>query len=118
MWVIKFKEKIVARQEAEHSQRIVSLIQERVPLAVFMERQSVVLSSMFNWMRGRVFPRGRIGADELLAQLGLKEYNSLEIAIITKAELLGVDYFTVENLSEEVIVANIEKYKDTALQDL
>ena len=92
MWVLKWKDEIVAKQEGIE---FVVLDKVKVPFRIFLGKDTAPLINLFDWMRLRVFPKDRIGADELLKQLGLIEYDSLEIAIVTEARLTGTDWYSV-----------------------
>lgn len=48
------------------------------------------------WAKKRCFPPERIGADELLAELGLDRYDAWEIVKRTNAVFTGMDDFWID----------------------
>ncbi|MBR1453923.1 MAG: hypothetical protein IJ593_04695 [Lachnospiraceae bacterium] len=67
------------------------------PIALFgLDGTEVTLEEFFKWIEERCFPPERVGADELLAELGLKEYNALSIVEKTKGVLSYQDNFWID----------------------
>jgi hypothetical protein len=50
--------------------------------------KSVSIIDLIGWIEGRIFPKDRMGADKLLAQLGLNDYSPFSIAKQNKACLI------------------------------
>lgn len=48
-----------------------------------------------SWIKERVFPKNRIGAKEMLKELGLKSYNIDKIAELTRCSILTDPYWMV-----------------------
>jgi hypothetical protein len=59
-----------------------------VPKELFRDEKKCNASQVIDWACDRVFPEERIGAKELLLELGLDRYEPWEIAKKTRASLM------------------------------
>lgn len=59
-----------------------------IPEELFKGRRTVTGEELVKWLSGRVFPRNRVDADQLLKKLSLPEYDPWKIAEKTKAALV------------------------------
>ncbi len=68
-----------------------------LPFGLFDPETRMVSAFKFaQWAKKRCFPPDRIGADELLAELGLKRYDAWEIIKKTNAVFTGMDHFWID----------------------
>lgn len=63
------------------------------PMELFKGKRVVSMLDFVEWISGRVFPPERIGAKQLLKELGLDEYRPYAIAMETKACLMEDPYW-------------------------
>ncbi|HZK85288.1 MAG TPA: hypothetical protein VFC58_11585 [Desulfosporosinus sp.] len=63
------------------------------PMELFTGKRIVSMLDFVEWINGRVFPPERIGAEQLLKELGLDEYRPFAIAKETKACLMEDPYW-------------------------
>lgn len=63
------------------------------PMELFKGKRVVCMLDFVEWINGRVFPPERVGAKQLLKELGLDEYRPFAIAVETKACLMEDPYW-------------------------
>jgi len=77
------------------------------PMELFRGKRVVSMLDFVEWINGRVFPPERVGAKELLKELGLDEYRPFAIAKETKACLMedpyGVAFTEGDNYREDTV---------------
>ena len=89
---------VVARNSKENPELIESTgTGLELPMNLFYGRDYVRWHEYIDWLKTRAFPEERCGADELLEQMGLKEYNPIKIARITGARM-AQDNFSVRHI--------------------
>ena len=93
MYKIYWKDKLVAQTEGT---KVIRLDEKYAPYGLFGNKTEVDIVKLFKWMEYRVFPEERIGADEILKELGLKDYNTIFVANKTQARLTGRDEYWIE----------------------
>jgi hypothetical protein len=70
------------------------VLQYDLPLNLFLgDARSVPLVDVVVWAKKRIFPKERMGCDEILRDMGLSEYNAWEIVKQTKACLMEDPYW-------------------------
>ena len=52
------------------------------------------------WLKERIFPKNRFGSKKMLKELGLKKYDMVKIAEITRCSLLTDPYWIVYDESD------------------
>ena len=97
MWVIKWKDIVVAKQCEENIIRLDKLL---APFQLFGNMNSVDMMDFFSWIETRVIQDSRLDLPELLKSLNLEEYKVYDIALKTKAILTGVDHYSIEWIKE------------------
>lgn len=64
------------------------------PPGLFKKGEDVAwVTDYIKWINSRVFPAERIGADELLEQMGLDRYDKAKILKLTKARQFADNYW-------------------------
>lgn len=68
--------------------------QMEIPLALFgFEGREVTYTQVLKWMEERCFPPNRIGVEDLLQKLGLKEYDPYMIAKRTQSRTIHDEFW-------------------------
>lgn len=90
------------------------------PMELFKGKRTVSMLDFVEWINGRVFPPERVGAKQLLKELGLDEYRPFAIAMETKACLMEDPYwvaFTESDSYREDTVRGAAGFPDMVLRD-
>lgn len=68
-----------------------------LPLPLFgLKSTEVTFEQFLEWVKTRCFPKERMDCKELLEMLGLKEYDPLQIVMITQGRLTNHDDFWID----------------------
>lgn len=67
----------------------------KLPMNIFfpINGESMRFSEFEDWLAGRVFPKDRKDASNVLRGIGLKEYDVFDIARVTKASSIEDDFW-------------------------
>jgi len=85
------------------------------PADLFFDKDEVDISEFIAWIEDRVFPRERIGADELLKSIGMEDYCGFEIALKNRACLMEDGFwlsFAPDEDFKKITLRGAAKYPD------